>query len=100
MGVHHMNIARHEWAAKQRRAANAGQGAVLGKVDFTISTPDLIGAVRGKQFDFVHTVIVLQHMVSPLQVAYVEQLCDVLKPGGQGYLQIPTRTVEDSTLNV
>jgi len=50
---------------------------------------DLLGALRGRRYDVVHSVIVLQHMVAPLQGAYLEQLCDALAPGGVGWLQIP-----------
>ena len=44
------------------------------------------------RFDFVHSVIALQHMVPALQVVYLEQLCDLLIPGGSGWLQIPHKT--------
>ena len=32
----------------------------------------------------------LSLLVPPLQVAYVEQLCDALAPGGKGWLHLPT----------
>jgi len=39
--------------------------------------------------DGVYTFIVLQHSISILQALFIEQLCDVLIPGGVGVLQIP-----------
>ena len=80
--VHHLQVARAEW--KQRKAA--------GSIEFVVSGPDLIAAVEGRRFDFVHTVLVLQHMVPHLQVVYMEQFCDVLAVGGSGWLQVPIWT--------
>ena len=37
-------------------------------------------------------------MISPLQVVYLEQLCDILKPGGQGWVHIPTMIPEGVAL--
>ena len=36
--------------------------------------------------------IVMQHMIAPLQAVYLEQFCDILKPGGQMYIHTPTKT--------
>jgi|EP01047_Picozoa_sp_COSAG01_P042885 hypothetical protein len=47
------------------------------------------GALSGWKFDVVHSVIVLQHMLPPLQQVYLEQMCDALRPGGHGWIQIP-----------
>ena len=77
--VHHLRIANKEWI---RRRQN-------GNVDFVLSSPDLILAVEGKKFDFIHSIIVLQHMVPALQVVYMEQFCDSLAHNGIGWLQIP-----------
>ena len=38
----------------------------------------------------------VQHLAAPLQYAYIEQLCDVLVPGGRGWLQL-LLTEADST---
>lgn len=80
--VHHLSIARDEWSRRR--------GQTTARLHFVHSTPDLLAAMRGRQVDFVHSVIVLQHMVPPLQQVYLEQLCDVLAPGGSGWIQIPT----------
>ena len=39
-------------------------------------------------FGLVVSLITLQHMVPPLQVAYLEQLCEALAPGGVGYVDV------------
>jgi cyclopropane fatty-acyl-phospholipid synthase-like methyltransferase len=67
-------------------------------IDFVLSSPDLLGALGGRTFDLVHSVIVLQHMVSPLQTVYIEQLCDALKMGGRGWLHIPVHIPEEMHL--
>mmetsp|Transcript_93135 Transcript_93135/g.178902 ORF Transcript_93135/g.178902 Transcript_93135/m.178902 type:complete len:358 (-) Transcript_93135:111-1184(-) len=72
----------------------SGQGVVVAdvsdRVKFLQSAPDLLCVQEASSIDFVHSIITLQHMKPMLQVAYVEQLCDVLSPGGAGYFQIPT----------
>lgn len=40
-------------------------------------------------FDFVYTMVVLQHMPSLLQKGYVEEFMRVLQPGGVAVFQIP-----------
>jgi len=77
--IHHLDIAQSEW--KRRR--------LRGNVSFVASTPDLIAAVGGQRFSFIHNVIVMQHMVPALQIVYIEQFCDLLEPGGHGWFQIP-----------
>ena len=62
-----------------------------------VSGPDLLMALEQdpqlpKCFDFINSVIVLQHMIMPLMVTYMEQLCDVLRPDGRMYLQVPLLT--------
>jgi len=79
----HLRQAAHEWKLRQEEYGSAGD------IDFVLSSPDLLAAVNGRRFDFVHAVIVLQHMVPQLQAVYLEQFCDVLAPGGYGWLQIP-----------
>lgn len=87
-------------AAKQSLTSLAGQGAVAAdvadKVEFVQSAPDLLCTVPPASVDFVHSIITLQHMKPMLQVAYIEQLCDVLREGGAGYFQIPTFIVANS----
>jgi SAM-dependent methyltransferase len=81
--VHHLAIAAAEWAV--RRPASVEDSRVV----FVPSSTDLIAAVRSKRIDFVHSVIVMQHMVPALQAVYLEQFCDVLSEGGTGWVQIP-----------
>mmetsp|Transcript_6561 Transcript_6561/g.24507 ORF Transcript_6561/g.24507 Transcript_6561/m.24507 type:complete len:439 (-) Transcript_6561:65-1381(-) len=85
---HHLRLAEAEW--KKRG------GQQPAKINFTSSGPDLLSAVNGQRFDLVHSVVVLQHMVSPLQTVYLAQFCDVLKHGGRAWIQIPTKTSADS----
>mmetsp|Transcript_46597 Transcript_46597/g.150211 ORF Transcript_46597/g.150211 Transcript_46597/m.150211 type:complete len:306 (-) Transcript_46597:152-1069(-) len=80
--VHHLRIAEQEWAKRKK----------AGAVEFVASSPDLLAPMAKTRFDFVHSVIALQHMVPALQVVYLEQLCDLLIPGGSGWLQIPHKT--------
>ncbi len=80
--VHHLSIAQAEWARRK----------TSGTVEFVVSGPDLLSSMTLKQFDFVHSVIVLQHMVPALQTVYLEQMCDLLAPGGKGWIQIPHKT--------
>jgi SAM-dependent methyltransferase len=68
-----------------------------GRFRTLVSNPDLLGSIRGAPklpqcYDLVHSVIVLQHMVPPLQVMYMEQMCDALAPGGKLWLQIPYKS--------
>mmetsp|Transcript_16268 Transcript_16268/g.39946 ORF Transcript_16268/g.39946 Transcript_16268/m.39946 type:complete len:259 (-) Transcript_16268:115-891(-) len=86
--VNHLSIARNEWIKRKRRGS--------ADVDFIATDVDLLRAVGGQRYDVVHSVIVLQHMVSQLQTAYLEQLCDVLAPGGYGWVQLPIETLGNS----
>lgn len=82
--VHHLRVASHEWR-------NRARAEERDKLKMVLSTPDLQAAMRGRRVQFVHSVLVLQHMVPPLQQVYLEQLCDLLTPGGRGWIQIPTK---------
>jgi len=81
-------------AAQQSLTELAGQGVVVddvaNRVDFMKSAPDLLCVQPRSSIDFVFSVITLQHMKPVLQMAYVEQLCDVLRSGGAGSFQMPT----------
>ena len=79
--IHHLRRARLEIEGLNATAAT--------RIAYAVSTPDLLGALRGERFDVVHSVIAMQHMVAPLQAVYLEQLCDALRPGGRGWIQIP-----------
>jgi 2-polyprenyl-3-methyl-5-hydroxy-6-metoxy-1,4-benzoquinol methylase len=64
-------------------------------IKFVLSGVDMLLALRGSLFDFVFSIIALQHMVPPLMLAYIEQLCDSLHSGGHGFFQIPTKLLAD-----
>ncbi|CAK9028690.1 unnamed protein product [Durusdinium trenchii] len=85
--VFHLEIAKKEWQIQKESDSEA---RTFGQLNLKMSGPDLLAAVAAKRFDFVYSLIVLQHMISPLQIVYLEQLCDILKPGGQGWVHIPT----------
>ena len=80
--VHHLRLAKQEWTTKRARA---------GVVEFVVSSPDLLAPMLSRRFDFVHSVIAMQHMVPALQAVYLEQLCDLLVPGGTGWIQMTIR---------
>jgi SAM-dependent methyltransferase len=48
-------------------------------------------------FDFVYSVIVLQHMQPVYSLAYVGEFMRVLAPGGLLYFQIPSHRMDDPT---
>lgn len=65
-----------------------------------VSGPDLLMSLYQdkkipKCYDLVNSIIVLQHMITPLQGVYLEQFCDILRPGGIARLQIPWKTPRD-----
>jgi len=68
------------------------------RITFLWSDPHLLEHVP-EQVDQVFSVITLQHMVSPLAIIYIEQLCDVLKVGGYGLFQIPDSIAEHHSCN-
>ena len=85
---YHLNIAREEWS--RRRQPNQGV------INFVTSFTDIPAAIKGQNMDMVHSTLVLQHMVAPLQTVFIQQLCDVLKIGGKGWIQIPTQLSSDT----
>jgi len=80
--VHHLRLAEQEWTVRR--------GEQDGAISFLPSTPDLLAALSGRRFELVHSIIAMQHMISPLQTAYLEQLCDALADGGIGWIHVPT----------
>lgn len=78
----------------QKELANlAGNGNiqtnVMHSIEMVQSGLDLICKVPPNSVDFVHSVDTLQYMRPMIQAVYIEQLCDVLKPGSGGVLHIP-----------
>jgi SAM-dependent methyltransferase len=92
--VHHLALAATEWAVRRPESIEKE------RVMFVPSSPDLIAAVRGTLFDFVHSVIVMQHMVPALQAVYLEQFCDILKEGGTGCDGPPLFVNSDVFVNI
>ena len=89
---YHLRLAQKEWKHHlKNRSGSDGEHAH--KLHFVLSSPDLLLTMRSqhRRFDFVHSVIVIQHMVPQLQQIYLEQMCDLLVPGGQGWVQIPIK---------
>lgn len=85
---YHLKIAREQWL--NRRLSTQGD------INFVTSFTDILAAVKGQKVDMVHSTLVLQHMVAPLQTIFMQQFCDVLKIGGRGWIQIPIKTSSDS----
>ena len=86
--VHHLKVAEAEWPGQRSTATK-------GDVEFVVSSPDLLANMGARRFDFIHSVIVLQHMVPALQVIYLEQFCDLLADGGTGWVQVPHKTDDE-----
>jgi len=78
----HLRLAQKQ-AYKRLAAADAR------RIEHLVTSPDLIASVGGRRYDVVHSWIALQHAVAPLQAVFMQQMCDVLKSGGKGLLQIP-----------
>lgn len=58
----------------------------LGMVNLLVTTPDVLRTADGHRYDFVHSVKVFQHILPMHQHIYLEQMCDVLREGGKGWL--------------
>lgn len=59
-------------------------------IHFIQSGLNLMHSVGGRRFRAVYSNLVFQHMIPPMQMAYMEQLCDLLVEGGLALFQIPT----------
>lgn len=75
----HLDIARE--AARARGVDN---------VRFVLTDFDLIGQFGTGSFDFINSIIVLQHMIPPLMKIYIDQFCRLLRAGGCAFFQLPT----------
>jgi len=88
-------------AAKANLRHMAGVGTVvrdiMQRVEFVQSQPDLVCLLNESSMDLVYSQMTLQHMKPMLQVAYIEQMCDVLRSGGNGYIQVPVSLKEGMT---
>lgn len=63
----------------------------VSNVRFVATKLDLIQHFGESSMDFIHTVIVLQHMIPPLMKTYLTQFCRMLREGGVAFFQLPTR---------
>jgi ubiquinone/menaquinone biosynthesis C-methylase UbiE len=86
---------------KQALTELAGKGVVMHdaskRISFIQSQPEDFGCkVTDNSVDFVFSILTLQNMKPQMQVMYIEQICDALKPDGTGYIGIPVNsTVND-----
>ena len=78
---YHLKTAKKETFLYDRERAS--------RLTFKLSSPRMLDVLDEGSFDFIISFITLQHMVTELQVIYIEHLCDVLKKDGKGYFQIP-----------
>lgn len=86
----HLTLARQQLLTPSAHGGRGLAPAAAARVRFVVTSVDLLAAVGGRErFDLVHSVISLQHAVAPLQAALLEQLCDALRVGGVGWLQLP-----------
>ena len=91
----HLELAKSEY--NKMRAGDCDSARSMADVPkthtatFLLTGPNLLARMQGKKVDMVVTAISLQHTLPPLQLAYVEQLCDVLTPGGVAFIHIPNR---------
>lgn len=83
--IWHLEIARRE----------AERKGIARNVEFVVSNPDMLAALKCEKFDFAYSFIALQHIIPPLIVVYIEQICDSLKIGGTGFFQVPTKLIAD-----
>jgi len=93
--LYHLMQASDSWAKRDQLKNDQNMTsypAADDAVSFFITSPDLIQSVKGRRYDLVHTVIVMQHMMPLLQQAFMEQFCDILNPDGYGWAQIPLWT--------
>jgi 2-polyprenyl-3-methyl-5-hydroxy-6-metoxy-1,4-benzoquinol methylase len=56
----------------------ARRKGLSGRIAFNQTGVDLLKTLNGQQFDLFISFIVFQHMVPPLQEAYLEQICDAM----------------------
>mmetsp|Transcript_122350 Transcript_122350/g.222556 ORF Transcript_122350/g.222556 Transcript_122350/m.222556 type:complete len:363 (-) Transcript_122350:9-1097(-) len=87
-------------AAKTELTTLQGSGEimddVLHHINFVRSGLDLSCTVETDSVDFLHSALTLQYMKPVVQIAYIEQFCDLLKIGGAGLVQIASAVFGDS----
>ncbi len=59
------------------------------RCQFLLNERDDLAIFEDSSFDFVFSLLVLQHMAPSLAERYLREFVRVLKPGGIGYLQMP-----------
>ena len=63
------------------------------KAEFVITHYNLFDKFVKGSFDFIYSILVLQHIPSILTIHYIKQLAQILKPGGVMYFQCFTTDI-------
>ena len=90
----HLELAQAEYDRMRRGDCDSARSLAhlpqSNTATFLLTGPNMLDRMGGTTVDMVITLISLQHTVPPLMVAYLEQFCDVLAPGGIAYIHVPT----------
>jgi SAM-dependent methyltransferase len=70
------------------------------RVSFLLNSGEDLAGFDDDSFDFVLSVIVLQHIENRFKVGYVREFLRVLRPGGVAYLTIPSHPNLKSALGL
>jgi ubiquinone/menaquinone biosynthesis C-methylase UbiE len=63
------------------------------RCQYHVNTANDLRLFPDRRFDFIYSVIVLQHMPAPLSRNYVTEFVRVLAPGGLAVFQVPAQLV-------
>lgn len=74
-------------------AAAREHNAFPDQVRFVKNVATDLSAFPDREFDFIFTHIVLQHLESPLAVGYIAEFLRITRPGGLVVFQIPTERI-------
>ena len=66
------------------------------RCQFVVNSQPNLQIFRDDYFDFVLSVLVLQHMLPDLSCSYISEFLRVLKPGALAYFQIPARSLSNA----
>jgi len=66
------------------------------KVEYHLNERTDLRFLEDASVDFVHTVLVLQHMPQDFAMAYLAEFGRILRPGGYLFFQIPTGRTDDA----
>lgn len=72
-----------------------------GRVEYVLLDDNgLLASIGDRRFDFIYSVIVLQHVPSPLARDYIAAFGRALAPGGVVVFQVPDRRINPSTAEI